>query len=288
MNSSYILYTLFLMFIFVGLSTGWNIIGGLAGQVSIGHSLFFGIGAYSTAVLWLAGYHPILGTVLGAILSTLLALILTPTFRLRGIYFAVGTLFMNEVVKQIFINWNEVGDGVGLYLPIPTVFLLEPFYYASLTYSLMVLVIAYLIGRSRLGLTLTAIREDETAASVIGVKILRYKVVALMISAVIFAIGGGVYTSYQTYIEPHSMFSLEWGISPLFMTILGGVGTLMGPVIGAVVYTLIGQSVAILANIRLLTFAIVIIIVVRFMPKGLTGYWRHLVRVVKSQKAMPR
>ncbi|MCS7142870.1 MAG: branched-chain amino acid ABC transporter permease [Aigarchaeota archaeon] len=277
-KNSYVIYMLFIMFIFIGLSTGWNIIGGLTGQVSLGHAVFFGIGSYTTAVVWLSGHPPISGIMLGGMLAGISALLLIPTFRLRGIYFAIGTLFLNEVTKQVFLNWDAVGGGVGLYLPIPTVFVLEPFYYTALAYCLVTALVALFVHRSKLGLTLNAIREDETAASVLGIRILPYKILALVISAVIFGIGGGVYTSYQTYIEPHSTFHLEWGIGPVFMAILGGFGTFLGPILGAVVYTLIGQSVATLANMRLLFFSIIIILVVRFMPEGLIGHTKDLVK----------
>jgi len=277
-RTPYILFILYLCYIYVVQAENWNLIGGFAGQISLGHAAFFGIGCYTTAMMWIAGYPPILGIVLGGLLAAGFAVFLFPTFRLRGTYFAIGTLFLAAALQGFLLNWKFVGAGEGLYLPVPKEFLIEPFYYMALVLALASTVTCYMIAKSGVGLTFKAISEDDFAAASIGVGITRYKVLALVISAFFFGLSGGVYGHYQAFIDAYSIFGIYWGVTGLFMAIIGGTGTVVGPILGTFLLTIISEYLAKLGEIRLLVYSVAVIIVIRFAPEGIWGIITKKVR----------
>jgi branched-chain amino acid transport system permease protein len=275
---------------FAGLAVSWNIIGGLAGYFSFGHAVFFGIGAYAVAItMSKAGLSFWLGLGLAAAVSTGFAVIIgLPVLRLKGHYFALVTLGIGEVVRGIVSNLTTLtGGGGGLSLPIfpgGIDVIYRTFYLLMLGTLLASLVTVYAILHSRFGYGLLAIREDEDAASMIGVPTIRYKITAFALSAMFFGIFGGIYAYWLTYVEPGDVLDIKISVLTLIMALLGGVGTFLGPLIGAIVFQILSE---VLWH-RLLDFHTaflggLMIVIVMFFPRGLMDVFRGGLRTAVSR-----
>lgn len=234
-----------LVLLFAALGTAWNLLGGYAGQISFGHAVFFGIGAYtSTILLKEVGLSPWLGMVAGAALAALAALLLgLPTFRLAGHYFAIATIVIGEIAHTVVRNLDAVGGARGLFLPIlPTSPVNYQFHsgrlpYYAIAFGLYALALAatLLVERRRIGYYLRAIREDPTASRSLGVSVLQYKLAAAALSAALTAICGTFYAQYVLFIDSDSVFPLSLSILIALTAILGGAGRAYGPLLGAAV-----------------------------------------------------
>lgn len=244
------------IFLYAMLATAWNVLAGYCGQISLGHAVFFGAGAYTSTVLarqeWLGPWaSPWVGMLVGALLAVLLSqLIGYPVFRLRGHYFAIATIAVGEIVQTLVINWDGVGGARGLFVPIkrPDSFLnfqfhegKQNYYYIALGLLLLALWVNRRILRSRTGYYFRAIREDQDAAAALGVPVARYKQRAMAISAGLTALGGTFYAQYIFFIDPESVLPLSLSILICLMAVLGGVGTLWGPLVGAAILVPLGE-----------------------------------------------
>ncbi len=266
----------------------WNMVGGYAGQVSLGHAAFYGLGAYaSTLLLVRFGVNPWLGVLSGGMLAALLSLVFGwSCFRLKGHYFAMATIAVAELVQIFFTEWEYGGAAVGLYVPMDRQGWLWmnfatklPYYWLALGLLLLTLGANWWIERSYLGYYFRAIKDEPDAARSIGVNISRYKQVALSVSAFLTAIGGSLYAQKELYIDPNSVLSTALSIKMALVSILGGVGTLFGPVVGAVVLTSIEEFTRILfggtgRGTDVIIYASLIIVIAVFYPTGLIGWWR--------------
>lgn len=273
-------------YLFAGLSLAWNIIAGFGGQFSLGHGVFFAVGAYMTARFYLLfGLSPWFGMIPGALVCALIGpLIFWPTFRLKGTFFAIATLAFNEV-GFVMANYMEpvTGGPRGLQIPFNPSFgnmiFAHPLSYALLMFGFMAtcLAIAVAIRRNRLGYYLLAVREDEDAARAAGIDVVRVKLRGTAISAGLSAIGGGLFVMYVRTIDPPTLFSLtDVGFKFALLALIGGIGTIAGPVLGAFLIIpleswlraelgggLPGMHLAILGGLMLLAAI--------FMRRGLTG-----------------
>jgi branched-chain amino acid transport system permease protein len=239
-------HLLIMIMMYAVMSIGWNIIGGYAGQVSFGNAAFFGVGAYTSAVLLTkAGLSPWIGMGAGCVASVALAIIVGyPCFRLKGHYFAIATIAVGEIMTGLFMVWDFVGAAVGIYLPIlPQSFRnLEfhatklPYYYIMLVMLLFAVGVAFWVERGRLGYYLRAIKDDPDGARSVGVNIQKYKLYAFCLSAVLTSICGTFYAQYVLYIDPPSTFGLMISIDLCIISLIGGLGKLFGPVVGAFVF----------------------------------------------------
>ena len=241
-----------LVLLYAALAQAWNILGGFAGQVSLGNAAFFGIGAYTSTVL-LDRWHvsPWLGMVAGALLAALFAVAVGyPVFRLGGHYFAIATIALAEIMLILFANWEFVGGAVGISIPFvrgedrrPTdSWAYLQFNESRLPYLLIALALAALVTgvalavqRSKVGYYLRAIKNDQQAARALGVDVLRYKLVAIVLSAALTAALGTFYAQYLLFIDPETTMRLELSVLIALVAILGGVGTVAGPLLGAAV-----------------------------------------------------
>jgi branched-chain amino acid transport system permease protein len=269
---------------FATLSLGWNIIGGYTGYVSFGNVVFFGLGTYTTAVLWQHWHQQNIALAVGcaAIVGAVFALILgVPILRLRGHYFGIATLGIALATAEIVANTDWLGAGVGF-----TVRPLEAYityYYAMWVVCALSMLATFFIARSKLGYAFVAIRENEEAAAVLGVNPTRYKVVAWAISAAMAAAAGAVFSGANGFIDPPTAFAIDDNVFPIVMVILGGAGTVAGPLVGALILTAINETLwSHFPQIHTLFFGAVIVIVVVFLPRGilwllnLHGGWRGL------------
>ena len=279
----------------------WNIVGGYAGQASLGHAAFYGLGAYtSTLLLVKFGVNPWLGIPLGGALAAVLSLGFGwSCFRLKGHYFAMATIAVAELVQIFFTEWEFGGAAVGLYVPMDRTGWLWlnfatklPYYWLALGLLLLTLAVNLWIERSWLGYYFRAIKDEPDAARSIGVDIARYKQIALAISAFLTALGGSLYAQKELYIDPNSVLSTALSIKMALVSILGGVGTLFGPVVGSVMLTGIEEFTRTLfggsgRGTDTIIYATLLIIVAVFYPAGIVGGWRNFLRRLQ-RRSEPR
>ncbi|RME82750.1 MAG: branched-chain amino acid ABC transporter permease [Caldilineae bacterium] len=283
--------TMILVVMWSVLGLAWNILGGYAGQVSFGHAIFFGLGAYTSTYLFTEwGISPWLGMFVGAGVAVLVSIVIGwPSFRLVGHYFAIATIAAGEIFAVIFRNWKAVGGAVGIYLPIIRGDRLidyqfqefkAGYYYIILAMLALIVLVTYRLERTRMGYYLKAIREDSEAARSLGINITRYKLYAMMISAAFTAIVGTFYAQFVLYISPNTVFALAISIQMALVAILGGTGTLLGPIIGAAVlipmaeYTrvyLAGRA----GGLHLVVYGLLIMLISVYQPAGLMGIYRE-------------
>ena len=260
------------LFMWIALAQSWNLISGLTGYVSFGHVVFFGTGAYTASLLVNAGMPWPLACLSGGGAGALLALIIGwPCLRLKGPYFAIAMLGLNEVMRVI-VSYAEGLTGGGNGLSLPTLDASRSIYYAMGLVAAAVTAVTYAIVTSRFGLRLMTIREDEVAAEAMGIDTLRYKIYAFMLSAIGPGIVGGLSARDQGYIEPISVFPLVMTITMIVMALFGGKGTIWGPVLGAVVLFIFQEAVwARFVYLHQLLFGAIIVTVVLLMPRGILG-----------------
>jgi len=268
-KTDYTINFLLLVFLYVSITESWNILGGYTGQVNIGQSAFFGVGALIMRLLWISGLPFYLSLMAGGLSALILSAVIgLPALRLRGAYFAIGTLALAVIM---LITVGNVFPGVsflpGKYL---ASYSLTPRYYLSLALMVVTIGVIYLIVNSRLGLGMMAIREDEEAAAATGINTFRYKVLALAASAFFAGLAGGVYAYYQASYYYFTPFELIWAFEPLLIAFIGGTGTIVGPIIGAVCYVALRELFAItLGEASVIVFGGLFILVILFLPGGL-------------------
>jgi branched-chain amino acid transport system permease protein len=271
------------------LGQAWNILGGFGGQFSFGHAVFFGSGAYAMAVLqvkfgwnaWPAlGAALALGAAVGAFIGAL-------SFRygLKGSYFALVTLAFAEVFRILANTFNFTGAGVGLMVPLKESATdlqfagKAGFLYLMLAFVLAGLLVTWWLKRSRYGAWLQAVRDNEDSAAALGVNVFRVKLAAIMMSGALMAAGGAFYVQFFHYIDPHLAYGPAVSVEALLGPIIGGMGTLWGPLLGAAVLHLLGQATSVLMGdvpgINLIAYGVVLILMVTFLPRGIIGLFRR-------------
>ena len=277
------------------LGVAWNLLGGYAGQVSLGHAAFYGLGAYTSTMLLLNfGINPWLGTLLGGVMAAALSFLFGwSCFRLKGHYFAMATIAVAELVQIVFTNWDYAGSAVGLTIPMTQqgwgamVFADKPpYYWLALGLLALTLAATLAVERSHIGFYLRAIKDEPDAARSIGINIARYKQIALSLSAFFTALGGSLYAQKELYIDPASVLGTGLSIKMALVSILGGVGTLFGPVVGAVVLTVIEELTRVVfggsgRGTDTIIYAGLIVVIAVFYPNGVLGWWRE--RRARSQ-----
>jgi branched-chain amino acid transport system permease protein len=264
-----------LTFMYMAAALAWNWLGGYVGQISFGHSAMFGVGGFVAAramlslglpfwTAWLAG-----GVIAGAY-----ALVWGhPTLRLRGPYFSIATIGVGEATRLVATYWSGfTGGSSGLSLPLaggPSKFQL---YWYGLYLAAGAVALSYWLRRSRVGLALLAIKEDVEAAGDLGVNAARYQDIVLVLSGAVVGVCGGFYASYQAFIDPQDMFSFDRAISFILMAVIGGLGTVLGPAMGAIVFVIIQEFLlASYSQLYLGLYGILLILIILFEPLGLAG-----------------
>lgn len=282
-TAPYYLHLLILVLLYVGLSSAWNLTGGFAGQLSLGHAGFFGIGAYASTLLFLNfGLSPWIGMVVGVLLAAVAgAAIGYPCFRLRGPFFALATLAFGEVLRVVSISWRDLTQGSnGLSIPFKPGFAnmmwhgKEMFFYVILVYALVAVGIVWQIERSRLGYYLIALKEDDSAARMLGIDTTRCKLYAMLISSALTAVGGVFYAQYVGFIEPYSVFDVNQSVQFALISIIGGLGTVLGPVLGAFIMIPLSELLraafgGAARGFHLVLYGLILIAAVMMVPQGL-------------------
>ena len=284
-SNQFLLHLGITMLLWTLLGAAWNLLGGFAGQVSFGHATFFGVGAYTTMILFLkAGVAPWYGMLAGGLVSVVISLpIGLICFRLRGPYFSLSTLAVAEIVRLVAQNWEGLTNGpVGLLITtLPRVASggrainwesKAPFYVIIAVAALAAMLATYRLSRSRLGAYLLAIREDEDAAESVGIDTVRAKVTTLALSAFFTGLGGGFYGLYYRYVDPDAVFPIALSVEMVFIAVVGGLATVVGPVIGAVFLTTIGELFRERFLVgHLIFYGLFMMLVIRYLPEGIWG-----------------
>ncbi|HTO13787.1 MAG TPA: branched-chain amino acid ABC transporter permease [Candidatus Binatia bacterium] len=277
------------------IALAWNVAAGYAGQFSLGHSLFYGIGAYASTMLYLKlGLTPWAGMFAGAAIAGVVGVLLALgvyRYNVRGIFFALVTLGAAEVAKGLADNWDWIKGPVGILLTMKSApgefFFLrrEPYYYVALAMVVAMIVISLVLERSRLGQHFLAVREDEAAAEASGVDTYRAKTVAIGLSAALTAFAGSFYAQFYLYVSPETVFTFEPQLTMMLGTMVGGAGTALGPVLGSVLFSGLGEALRNLPfeNTRQvvigskLVYAILLIVILIYLPGGLITLGRRRV-----------
>jgi branched-chain amino acid transport system permease protein len=268
--SPFLVQFLINLFMLAALAESWNIIGGFTGYASFGNVAFFGIGAYTTGVLLTVAAWPFaLALPAAGLAGTLFAaLVGMPILRLKGHYFAIATLGVAETTREIVYNLRITGGGTGLTMPITKSAL--PFFYLMLAIVLLATLVNWWLSASRFGYGLVAIREDEDAAAAMGINTPLYKTAAFAISGGLAGFVGGVFAYWITFIDPDGVFKVVTTIQMIIMAVFGGTGTVVGPLLGALVLTSIAEVLSTqLVSLAELFNGVMVILVVLFMPRGL-------------------
>jgi branched-chain amino acid transport system permease protein len=280
----YWLQIAFRALIYLTLAEGWNLMAGSAGLVSLGTSCFVGLGAYVAFGLLNAFEAPLPLALAGCALAggSLAAAVSLALFRLRGLYFTVGTLALAELLRLTMINVSAFGGATGIILqkdppPLPELF----------RYALGVALIASLAitacARTRVSVILRAVRDDEDAAAQMGVRSYRVKLAAFVVASALGALAGGVQAVKLGAIEPYGMFGLQWSIDVLSMAIIGGVGLRLGPLVGALFVVALGEALADYPEAHIAIAGVILIVLIRFAPKGVVGFAANLSPVTKRR-----
>jgi branched-chain amino acid transport system permease protein len=280
--NDYLLQVLFRIALFAALGLAWNLVGGYAGQLSLGHVAYFGVGAYGLALFTAHSVPKWISVFLAASVAALFAAVIgSIVFRLRGPYFTLSTIAFAEVLRLTATNLNITGGAIGL--TTPALFTGRSFwtlfYLSAVILAFITFLVNYWVSRSRFGYYLLAIREDEDTASAVGIDTAGYKLRALLISAFVTALGGALYASAFQFIVPDNVFTIDISVQIAIITMLGGAGTLPGPVLGSVL--LLGASEMFKSQFKeshLLIYGLLIVVVVLFLPEGIVGGFEQRLR----------
>jgi branched-chain amino acid transport system permease protein len=299
LQEEYLLTIAFNVLIFAALGIAWNVIGGFGGQLALGNAAFFGIGAYVTAIGSATfGVNPWMGIILGALLASIVSVIIGyPCFKLRGIYFSLATfafsLILGLLAKHyISFTGGSIGMSVSYLGSAPLQFQFDsklPFYFIALLIVALFIIFSKVIKSSKFGYYLDAIRNDEEAAASLGINSSMIKSYAYMISAGMSGVIGGLYVQSYLLIVPEIAFGLNTSVDILLMAVVGGVGYIWGPVIGAIflipLSDITNHFFGSIPGIDVIVYAIVLILVVKFLPRGLITIPDKLTELMKKRRA---
>ncbi len=308
----YVLHMGVMLFLAIIQGQAWNVIGGYTGQYSVGHAAYFGVGAYVTMMLLEVNKIPPWWGIWAAVAASLIlsAIIGSITFRLRGPYFVLASISVAEIIRLAALYWKGFTRGAEGFLlsEIPTLHLFgqeiafigkRPFYYLGLALAVATIAANWAVQNSKLGYYFQAIREDQDAAHSLGINLSLYKNVALAISAAFTAFAGGFYAMFVKFIDPNIVFGLDVSVQIVLIAIIGGIGTILGPVIGAMVLVPLSEILRnprglvqigvfspdspvvafierYLSNAHLLVYGILVVVVILFAPEGVLGVIRRI------------
>lgn len=290
------LQIMILVFMYAMLGVAWNIMGGYAGMFSFGQAAFFGIGAYTSSFLLMTFHvNPWVGLVAGGVVAAIVAAAIGyPCSNLRGHYFAIASIAFAEIVRVHFNNWTLMNAAEGMSLPMLDESFVNfmfhtskvPYYYIMLVFLIIALIVCYFVATSKMGYYFRAIKESHDVAEVLGVNVVRYRLIAIMISAFLSAMAGTFYAQYVLYIDPESVMLLAISVQIVLLSMLGGAGSVMGPVIGAAVLIPIAEVTRVWLGHRgtgvdMLIYGFLITIISVYQPQGVWGLLSRIGNKIK-------
>jgi len=291
-HSDYYQHLVIIALMWVVIGSSWNLLAGYTGQVSFGHAIFFGIGAYTAGIfVTKLGVSAWWGMMFGGITAMVIALFVGwICFRLRGPYFALATLAGGEIFRLVATNWEGLTDGMVGILIIQSFRSKLPYYYIALALAATTIYVIHLIMKSKLGFYFVSIREDEDAAESFGINASLYKNLSLLVSAFFTGMAGAFYMNYMAFIDPEVVFSLHYiSIMAILVGIVGGVATIMGPAVGAFVMvgvqelfrsSFFGLAPEWVSQGHALVFGLLVVFVIMFLANGIVGDWTKIKRHV--------
>ena len=280
------LHVMIMTFLFATLGVAWNIMGGYAGMLSFGQAAFFGIGAYASSYLYVAhGWNPWIGLVAGGLVSAATAAAIGwPCSNLRGHYFAIASIAFAEIVRIHFNNWKLVGAAEGLTIPMSASGLVHfqfhgskaPYYYVALAFLVAALLVSWWVSRSRTGYYFRAIKESHDLAMVLGISFVKYRLWAIAISAFLSAAAGTFYAQYVLYLDAESVLILPISVQVVLVAMLGGAGSVLGPVLGAAILVPISEITRAKMGhqgngLDMIVYGALIWVISVYQPKGVWG-----------------
>ncbi len=277
---SWLLY-IFLFFLYLAMANMWNLLAGYSGLISLCQAAFIGLAGYTLAITTWLGYPFYVGILGGAIVCGIFALLISyPVFRLAGIYFAIGTLVVPEALRMVFFLWRPVGGelhggGAGYMVKGVTAISMSEIYWFALIIGIGSVILMRMILRSKLGLGLAAIRDNTDTAASSGVDVFRIKLNVFIIGAVVTGLAGAIFYVYQGYIEPISAYNIRWTMTMILATVIGGLRTIEGPIIGTIIAVFLHFLLARYAGISLLVQGVILVMVMLLVPQGIVGYTRE-------------
>jgi branched-chain amino acid transport system permease protein len=296
------IHVMIIVFLYALLGVAWNVMGGYAGMLSFGQAAFFGIGGYTSSFLFVTyRLNPWLGMVAGGVLAAFTAAAIGyPCSNLRGHYFAIASIAFAEIVRIHFNNWKLIGAAEGLTIPTEPASLAvfqfgsskAPYYYVVLVFLLLALAVCWWVSRARMGYYFRAIKESHDLAMVLGVSFVRYRLMAIMLSAFITATAGTFYAQYVLYLDPESVLILPISVQVVLVTMLGGAGSVMGPVIGAAILIPLSEITRVKLGARgtgidMMIYGALITLISVYQPKGVWGFLSGLARRSAPSSAAP-
>lgn len=300
-HNPYILHVLIMLFFYAYLGGGWNILGGYTGQASFCHAAFFGLGAYTSTLLYIhLGLSPWIGMLLGGLVVIVVGTFigfLSFRYGIRGIYFVLITLCFGEIVYLVVLNWQIFGGASGILIPLRGNSIVDfqftgkiPYYYIILSLMLLTAFFTYRLEKSRLGDFFIAIREDEDAAETLGINTTYYKLVSMAISSFCMALGGTFYAQYMLYIQQDITLSATLSIEITFCAIAGGLGTIWGPLVGSAFLTIFSEisrvTLGRYRGMHLMVYGVFVILIMLYMPEGLLPGLKGLYRRLRGERGL--
>lgn len=263
----------FKIFLYITMGSMWNLMSGFTGMTSLGQQVFVGIAGYSVAVMTSTYKMSMwMGLLVGAGIAVIFALLLSfVLFRMRGMYFAVATWLISEAVRLWFNSWAFVRQGAGMTIAIKQIPKIRELYIYALTLCIIALVVIFALLRTKIGLGLTAMRDDADASSSVGVNIFKSKLLCYLICSLFIALAGGLFALQKGSVLPSSSFSIDWTVAMVFITIIGGVGTMAGPILGGIIYVILSEFLAHFPGWSNIILGAIAILVIIFLPDGIIG-----------------
>ena len=274
----YLILYMFLFFIYLSMANMWNLLAGYSGLISLCPAAFIGLAGYTLTILTWLGCAWYWGILLGGIVAALFAILISyPIFRMKGIYFAIATLIVPQILRFVFALWKPVGEevyggGAGYIIKGVAEVTQSQMYWIALVIGIVSISLIRHILRSNLGLGLAAIRDNDISAASSGINVFRLKVSSFAISAFVTGIAGAVFYIYSGYIEPVSGFGIQWLIAIMLATVIGGIGTEEGPIVGTIIYVFLSFLLARYSNISLLIQGIILVVIMLLAPQGIMGF----------------
>jgi len=290
------IHVMILVFMFGMLGVAWNIMGGYAGMFSFGQAAFFGIGAYTSSYLLIAfQVNPWIGLILGGLVAAMVAAAIGyPCSNLRGHYFAIASIAFSEIVRIHFNNWSLVNAAEGITIPMMPESLANfmfhssklPYYYIIMAFLLIAVIICYIVATSKMGYYFRAIKESHDVAEVLGINVVKYRLIAIMVSAFLSAMAGTFYAQYILYIDPESVMLGAISIQIVLISMLGGAGSVLGPVLGAAILVPLSETTRVMlghkgTGVDMLIYGFLITIISVYQPQGV---WEWFTRIGKKIK----
>ncbi len=274
----FLLLYIFLFFVYLAMANMWNLLAGYSGLISLCPAAFVGLGGYTLAIMTWVGLPWYVGMIIGGIVAALFAVLISyPVFRLKGIYFAIGTLVVPEILKYVFLLWAPIGapiygKGSGYSVKGVEVISQAQFYWLALAIAVVSIFLIRYVVRSKLGLGLAAIRDNDNTAISSGVNVFSLKLSSFVISAFVTALAGAIFYLFQGYIEPGSAFGIQWLVIIMLAAVIGGEGTEDGPVVGTIIVVILYFLLSRYANISLIIQGVILVVILLLAPQGIMGY----------------